>query len=592
MQPFLHVSTNTDLMIYLLRTLSLFSVVFLIACSKSSSTPGVNAVALDNGSVETCYDVRVSYTGSNQAKNICTTREYSGFNGLGVNRFMRISLPASSSVSISATRTSGLDPADPDLFIYKNGVEINSSRSTSANTEALTTSLGAGDYVILINDFVYVNSSNKPEAPGFTQSLNQTASKTLSTDAVQLKSNFPCDSSNEKTVSGLVTFERVYQNGVALNYNSVQPLPIQKALVEVVCNNLVYSSTFSDFNGRYNLVFPSAQTSFIRVKAKMLKLGNPSWDFSVVDNTTVNQPVYAMDSTPFTETTDQINKDLVAKSGWTGSGYGATRVSAPFAILDTVRKAKELLITQVSTLNFPALKLNWSVKNIKTTPVDLFNGAIGSSFFDGTEIYLLGAENNDTDEFDEHVIAHEWGHYFEEYFSRSDSIGGEHTTGDILDIRLIFGESFGNALSAMILNDAFYVDTSGSQQKNGFFINMENNNCTNPGWYSECSVQSILYDIYDPMGAANSPEANDTVSLTFSAIYDVMTGAQRNTPAMTSIFSFIKSLKNQNPFGGVPGDIDLLTSGQNIDPIQDIYGSSQINNNPGATNQLPLYQPF
>jgi len=579
-------------MIYLLRTLSLFSVVFLIACSKSSSTPGVNAVALDNGSVETCYDVRVSYTGSNQAKNICTTREYSGFNGLGVNRFMRISLPASSSVSISATRTSGLDPADPDLFIYKNGVEINSSRSTSANTEALTTSLGAGDYVILINDFVYVNSSNKPEAPGFTQSLNQTASKTLSTDAVQLKSNFPCDSSNEKTVSGLVTFERVYQNGVALNYNSVQPLPIQKALVEVVCNNLVYSSTFSDFNGRYNLVFPSAQTSFIRVKAKMLKLGNPSWDFSVVDNTTVNQPVYAMDSTPFTETTDQINKDLVAKSGWTGSGYGATRVSAPFAILDTVRKAKELLIKQVSTLNFPALKLNWSVKNIKTTPVDLFNGAIGSSFFDGTEIYLLGAENNDTDEFDEHVIAHEWGHYFEEYFSRSDSIGGEHTTGDILDIRLIFGESFGNALSAMILNDAFYVDTSGSQQKNGFFINMENNNCTNPGWYSECSVQSILYDIYDPMGAANSPEANDTVSLTFSAIYDVMTGAQRNTPAMTSIFSFIKSLKNQNPFGGVPGDIDLLTSGQNIDPIQDIYGSSQINNNPGATNQLPLYQPF
>lgn len=579
-------------MIYLLRTLSLFSVVFLIACSKSSSTPGVNAVALDNGSVETCYDVRVSYTGSNQAKNICTTREYSGFNGLGVNRFMRISLPASSSVSISATRTSGLDPADPDLFIYKNGVEINSSRSTSANTEALTTSLGAGDYVILINDFVYVNSSNKPEAPGFTQSLNQTASKTLSTDAVQLKSNFPCDSSNEKTVSGLVTFERVYQNGVALNYNSVQPLPIQKALVEVVCNNLVYSSTFSDSNGRYNLVFPSAQTSFIRVKAKMLKLGNPSWDFSVVDNTTVNQPVYAMDSTPFTETTDQINKDLVAKSGWTGSGYGATRVSAPFAILDTVRKAKELLITQVSTLNFPALKLNWSVKNIKTTPVDLFNGAIGSSFFDGTEIYLLGAENNDTDEFDEHVIAHEWGHYFEEYFSRSDSIGGEHTTGDILDIRLIFGESFGNALSAMILNDAFYVDTSGSQQKNGFFINMENNNCTNPGWYSECSVQSILYDIYDPMGAANSPEANDTVSLTFSAIYDVMTGAQRNTPAMTSIFSFIKSLKNQNPSGGVPGDIDLLTSGQNIDPIQDIYGSSQINNNPGATNQLPLYQPF
>ncbi len=597
MQPYVQIFLNTDLMIYLLRTLSLFSVVvFLIACSKSSTDPGVDAEALDNGSTETCFNVRLIYSGNDETRNICTTREYSGYNGLGVNRFIRLNLASATTVTISATRTSGLDPADPDLFVYKNGVEIKRSQSIAGNSESMSVNLSTGDYVFLINDFVYVNSNNKPDVFASIQPLNQSASKNIFQNTAQLKSDVACDSTNEKTVSGLIQFERVNHNGVVLNYNSITPLPVQLAQVEVICNNRVYSSSFSNTDGRYTLVFPLGQSSFVRVKAKMQKLGAPSWDFSVVDNTVVNQPVYAMDSTPFIETTDLLNKDLLAVTGWNPNlvppRYDAPRVAAPFAILDTVRKAKTVILAEAPTLKFPALKLNWSVRNIKTEPVSLVNGAIGSSFFDGTEIYLLGAENNDTDEYDEHVIIHEWGHYFEEHFSRSDSIGGDHTIGDVLDIRLVFGEGLGNALSAMILNDPMYIDTSGAQQNSGFFINIENNNCINSGWYSECSVQSILYDIYDPVGVNNSSEANDTLNLGFSAIYNVMVGPQKTTPAMTSIFSFIKGLKGQNPFGGIPTSIDSLTSAQNIEPIQDIYGSSQINNNPGATNQLPVYQRY
>jgi hypothetical protein len=32
-----------------------------------------------------------------------------------------------------------------------------------------------------------------------------------------------------------------------------------------------------------------------------------------------------------------------------------------------------------------------------------------------------------TDEYDDHVIIHEWGYCFEDKFSRSDSIGGNHS---------------------------------------------------------------------------------------------------------------------------------------------------------------------
>jgi hypothetical protein len=40
-------------------------------------------------------------------------------------------------------------------------------------------------------------------------------------------------------------------------------------------------------------------------------------------------------------------------------------------------------------------------------------------------LFIYGDEDLDTDEYDDHVL-HEWGHHYEDKFSRSDSIGGEH----------------------------------------------------------------------------------------------------------------------------------------------------------------------
>ena len=65
----------------------------------------------------------------------------------------------------------------------------------------------------------------------------------------------------------------------------------------------------------------------------------------------------------------------------------------------------------------------------------------------------------DTDEFDQHVIAHEFGHYIENNFSRADNIGGSHGLGDKLDPRVAFGEGFGYAFAAIVLNDPVARDS-------------------------------------------------------------------------------------------------------------------------------------
>ena len=65
--------------------------------------------------------------------------------------------------------------------------------------------------------------------------------------------------------------------------------------------------------------------------------------------------------------------------------------------------------------------------------------------------------NEDSDEYDRHIIIHEWGHYFEDKLSRADSIGGPHGLSDRLDFRVAFGEGWGNAISAIITDDVFIV---------------------------------------------------------------------------------------------------------------------------------------
>jgi hypothetical protein len=232
----------------------------------------------------------------------------------------------------------------------------------------------------------------------------------------------------------------------------------------------------------------------------------------------------------------------------------------------------------------PEAKLNWSIKNAPSSAGTVENGFIGTSYYSNNNVYILGLKDSDTDEYDGHVILHELGHYFEDKLSRADSIGGSHSNGDLLDMRVAFGEGFGNARSGIITDDSYYRDSSGNSQGLGFSINVEDNpiSSDNSGWYSEGSVQSILYDIYD---AAN--EAGDSIELGFAPIYNILVGAQKVTPALTSIFSFATSLKAENI--AVSADIDALLAAQNIvGDTMDIYGSTETND-ASNSNVLPIY---
>jgi len=201
-----------------------------------------------------------------------------------------------------------------------------------------------------------------------------------------------------------------------------------------------------------------------------------------------------------------------------------------------------------------------------------------------TGIYLLGDfTTGDTDEFDQSVIAHEFGHYVEDRFGRSDSIGGEHGgSATPLDLRVAFGEGWGNAFSGMVRNDPIYRDSFNGAQDD-FNIDLEADDDVNEGWFSEASVWEILWDLFD---ATN--EAGDTAALGFAPLYAVMTGAEKTTDAVTSIFTFITGLEAANPTAMAA--INDLVAGEDINGTGD-FGTGETNDgNPAINNGvLPVY---
>jgi hypothetical protein len=346
-------------------------------------------------------------------------------------------------------------------------------------------------------------------------------------------------------------------------------------------SDCIISSTFTSGSGTYSLSVSPNESVKIRVKARTVNSIGAKWDFEVLDNTS-SSALYVLDGTSADSGSANSVRNLTAASGWTGSSYGETRSAAPFAILDSVYDAIQKVVAADATVVLDDADIFWSVNN-STASGNTSNGDIGTSFYLADEIYILGAENSDTDEYDGHVIIHEWAHYLEDNLSRSDSIGGSHSSGEKLDMRLALGEGFGNAFSGMVTDDPVYRDSSGPQQGVDGATNVETNAAVDIGWFSEGSVQTILYDIYDA-----ASDANDSVSLGFAPIYNAMTSVDyRTQSSATSIFSLINQLKVDNAASS--GAIDTLVSSQSIDTIIDQYGTNETNNG-GDANNLPVYK--
>jgi PKD repeat protein len=410
-------------------------------------------------------------------------------------------------------------------------------------------------------------------------------------------------------VNGTISFERVpFSNvlGDGLDYNRTFTAPAREVEVSLIraSDGAVLQTGVTNTLGQYSLAAPLNTNVFVRARA----LSRPSaaqaatWNLRVLDNTSANA-LYVLDGSAFYSCVVNQTRNLTATTGWGGglSGvYSGPRAAAPFAVLDTLYAATQFVITQGDAgVQFPALAAYWSEDNVPADG-DFALGQIGTTSYvpAGQDvpsgIYVLGDAGNDTDEFDQHVVAHEFQHYIEDAVSRSDTIGGPHSLDERLDMRVAFSEGFANAFSGMVLDEPVYRDSFGSSQGDDFYFDMESRVTPAPGWYSEDSVQSIAWDLYD--------EANDdAVAVGYAPMYSVFTDELRTGVPLTSLFAFNTALKTRP---GIPvAQVNSLVEAQGVpgtslgivSTTMNAYATTETHSGVSATSAdlvLPVYTPL
>ncbi|MEP3889263.1 MAG: hypothetical protein ABJN69_02280 [Hellea sp.] len=389
--------------------------------------------------------------------------------------------------------------------------------------------------------------------------------------------------SGNVALSGKLSFDLVPFNTSTngLNYGAIVQTPARGITMEALSStSAVLATTVTDAAGDYSFSLAPNTNVRVRAKAEMLQTTGAQWNVRVVDNTSSDALYTIVGSLTDIGTLDQT-RNLRAGSGWGGSGYTSTRAAAPFAILNPIYTALKKIEAVDADVIFPPAEFNWSVNNRAANGV-VANGEIGTSSYVGNgEILILGDDNSDTDEYDDHVVVHEWGHYFEDQLSRSDSVGGPHSGGEKLDPRVAMGEGFGNALSGIITDDPFYRDSSGNQQASGFALNVETNEPA--GWYDESTVQSVLYDLYD-----SADDGTDTLSLGLGPVYEALISSDyRTQPVFTTIFSFLAELRAQQASNSA--EITSLAISRGINSTS--ANAAGETNSGVVARSLPVYKP-
>lgn len=357
--------------------------------------------------------------------------------------------------------------------------------------------------------------------------------------------------SNAVTITGKALYEvrRVSDSGLGA-VDSSNPIPIRYAEIIVTdSTGGAIQCGETDGSGQFSLQLQASSTP---VTINVNTRGNNNYVKASVLDSPSSMTYYSLTSQVIPNSSKSVS-DIVA------SGAGEI-LGGAFNIFDQVVKSNDTLRTQTASCATygcttftvaPKVTIYWA-KGVN--PASYFGmPSTGLSFYtpETDELYILGGmsgdvNNSDTDHFDNSVIVHEYGHFIEDQFSKSDSPGGSHDGARAIDARLAWSEGWADFFQSAVSGNYYYRDTYGnsdcneSADCNGLLIDMEIETCANPnlcdiptlqgeGNFREFSITRFLWDFIDHpttgayIGKTESGSV-DSVTASFAELWAAFTG--------------------------------------------------------------------
>jgi hypothetical protein len=323
---------------------------------------------------------------------------------------------------------------------------------------------------------------------------------------------------------GTVSYEKIPVTLLGLQLGQPVRTPAAGVKVELVAavGRAVLGSAFTDRTGAFRLEAEvrSANRVYLRALAQ-------------TENARV---IRASDRAEYAVTSPvlrlapgrEVRQDLLATD--------STRIAGPFNIATTIWRANQLIRSVQPAAVLPPVRIRWDTTYVGGTYFD----------YEDSTAFINGKRSEDSDEYDDHVILHEYGHFLMASFSREDSPGGDHGVGEELDPRLAWSEGWADFFSGAVTGSPRYLDSGATRGRQRILVTSDLEQDIHPrdrpGIWSEHSVGSALWDWYD-----TAAEPADSVSLGFAPMWTAFSGPLRKEPD-AYLLDFVAALSR----AGVP----------------------------------------
>ncbi len=400
---------------------------------------------------------------------------------------------------------------------------------------------------------ISINGQNYSWTSGATFTARSVA--TALAAVINLDSNALASAIATSTALTLTPKDETQILSVVLSNNLIKtqgdtPHAIRFAEVSVLdSNQTIVQCAETDASGNFSFTLPQGNSTYTisvsprannaNLQAYVLQDPSSNQTYSVSTHISANQP--------------STNVKIIAPASGTLEG-GA------FNILDQLARANIFLRNYTSTAQGcggtlfpdctpfsvgPMVYVYWK-KGFNPGVYEGMDPSSGISYYlpGRSQLYIMGGINgdvnySDTDHFDNSVIIHEYGHFMEDHYGKSDSPGGSHDGYSQLDPRLAWSEGWADFFQASVTGDPIYRDTYGNPDGSaGLFFNEDIENLSalsadkpgatpsGEGNYHEFSITRLLWDAIDPhpvTGAgANPPDEN--VQGPFAEIWAIFGG--------------------------------------------------------------------
>jgi hypothetical protein len=292
-------------------------------------------------------------------------------------------------------------------------------------------------------------------------------------------------------------------------------------VLQVNCGEKVIAATATDDQGFYTVTVSTRDGAQLKVSvvSELVDLSDDAVRATVKNNDR-DRMLYSFEGSKITlapGASQTVNQDIDIPIDCRAGVAGA------FNLLEQLRRALALIEgtfpppTQEITVLWELGKPDGTFFSLSSRDLD-GDGQAGDPFIQLRGGLLGRSECQNTDQFDDGVVTHEFGHFVAFLHSRDDSPGGPHALAELIDPRLAYSEGWANFFSSMVRNDPILEDTCEdlancswpcggscgfefSNRDPGAFCSggIPSSCCLGIG--SEDAVGGFLWSLFDPSGS-------------------------------------------------------------------------------------------